>query len=97
MKLAGILLLVFSLATSSCQHGKKISKEVEFHLNILDSAAKESKSDTIVCCIPSINYLQKQSSIVATGFISHFGPLAYTKGDLRNWREWYLVTFKKRK
>jgi len=66
------------------------------YFRVLDSAAAEVKSDTIVhCCIGPIAFMEINTKIPASSPGGFTGKMFFTKNDLKRWHEWYDKKFKK--
>ncbi len=66
-----------------------LQREFEHHFKILDSAVKNSISDTIRCCSVSIEFMEQHTKIEAHTEGSYVGPLDFLKSDFMAWKKWY--------
>ena len=69
--------------------GKKMEREFTYYFHILDSATRNNKSDTIVCCHESTWFMEEQTKIESAGEKGYAGNISFTKGDLQKWHHWY--------
>lgn len=67
------------------------------HLNILDSAAKNSFSDTVSCCSSSIEFMVKNTDVKIHSQATSNGFLFFVKEDLMNWHKYYDQKIKLKK
>jgi len=59
------------------------------HLNTLDSAARLSTSDTVPCCLQSIQFMVENTDVKISAEGTHYGFLFFTKSELEQWHEYY--------
>lgn len=80
---------VFSQDRADTLHLKNNKANFEYHLRNLDSAAKTSISDTIICCFNSIYFMERNTKIEGEGPATYFGKLFFTKKALMKWHQWF--------
>lgn len=99
------ILIVLCIVTSSSfgqvkqntKESTNIKKEIIFHLNVLDSAARKHKEDTIYCCGASASLMEKYTDIetgTAGNMLARYG---FTKEALKNWHKWFDEKYKKKR
>ena len=86
-----------SSSISSTKNNQLANSEFVHYFSILDSAAAEVKSDTIVhCCIGPIAFMETSTKIPASSHGGFTGKMYFTKNDLKRWHEWYDIRYGKK-
>jgi hypothetical protein len=92
MRVLSIVILIscfFSCVSSKNSFTNKKRKRFLMHLNILDSAAKNSIVDTVSCCSNSIAFMVDNTDVKVHSEATFHGFLFFTKGDLVEWHKFY--------
>ena len=79
----------FSCGSNKNSFTNKKRKQFLIHLNILDSAAKNTIGDTVSCCSNSIEFMVKNTNVKIHSEATFHGFLFFTKGDLVEWHLFY--------
>ena len=96
MKTHILLLLILTCFLTNCfgqekrvVQSKKQETRFKEHVKILDSAARLTGKDTVHCCNESIQFMETNTKIYATAYITYYGRFSFTKRDLARWHEWF--------
>lgn len=104
MKVVVVLLCCLCIYNETCfaqksqVFGAKDSTQrlFSYHFKILDSAAIESRVDTIGGFIQSVSFMEKHTGIESGTEGSFLGRLGFTKTALKHWHDWYNKRYKKK-
>lgn len=59
-----------------------------YYIEMLDSAVRHNKSDTIDCCSGAIRYMEMTTSIDASSPGNFFGKFFFLRMDYLKWKHW---------
>lgn len=91
MKWLVTALLFFPLLTCGQRLSKKTQREFAYHFKLLDSLAMGTKSNTILNCAPSIEFMERTTGIYSQAETTFFGKFYCYKSEVDKWRAWYRL------
>ncbi len=63
-------------------------QEYNYYIEILDSAVRHNKSDSIDCCSNAIRYMEMTTGIDASSPGNFFGKFFFLRMDYLKWKHW---------
>lgn len=68
---------------------KNKREKFSYYFNVMDSMISQNPSDSFYNCINCVRFMQSETKIQASGNITYFGKMEFTKEDLEKWLIWF--------